>query len=114
MTDTIKAEININDFAKLDIRIGQITAVDKVPDTDHLYQLEVDFGAIKRQIVSGIADRVSAEYLLGKKCPFILNLEPRTIKGVESQGMILAVGDNNGQFALLHPHAEIDSGATIR
>lgn len=109
----IKPQINFDTWSKLDIRIGTIIQVTPVPETDKLLQLQVDFGTENRQIVSGIADKVDVNNLVGKQCPFIINLEPRVIRGVESNGMILAVGDGNN-FALLHPSTSIDPGSTIR
>ena len=105
--------ITYDDFAKLEIRIGTIRSIVKVPETDKLFKLEVDFGNEVRQIVSGIADRVDADYLQGKQCPFITNLEPRIIRGVESNGMILAVGSEE-EFALLHPHVAVKDGVAVR
>ncbi len=112
--------INIEDFAKLDIRMGTIIAAEKVENADKLLKLQVDFGIdpetdlpVVRQIVSGIAQWYTPEELIGKQCPFIFNLEPRTFRGVESQGMILAVGLEDG-VALLHPDKEAPKGSKIR
>lgn len=114
--------INYEDFAKLDIRIGTIVAVDIVENADKLLRLTVDLGerdeageAITRQIVSGIREFFSdpeAE-LIGKQCPFVANLAPRVIRGLESQGMILAIGDEGG-FSLLHPARPQIPGAKIK
>ena len=106
-------KINIKEFAAVEMKVGTITEVVAVPNTDKLLKLQVDFGDDTRQIVSGIADRVSPDYLIGKQCPFVTNLEPRTIRGVESNGMIMAVGTDNS-FSLLHPHQSVENGATIR
>jgi len=107
--------ITYDDFAKLDIRIGTIRSVEKVPDTDKLLKFSVDFGELgDRTIVSGIADRVGdIESLIGKQFPFIVNLEPRVLRGIESQGMILAVG-GEAVFALLSPHKEVPPGSIVR
>lgn len=105
--------IAFEDFKKLDIRIGKILSAEKIEGTDKLLKLEVDFVSEKRQIVSGIAQFNDPVSLVGKLCPFILNLEPRIIKGVESQGMILAA-DVKGQPVLLHPDKEIPEGSVIR
>ncbi len=105
--------ITIDDFSKIEIKIGTIIEVERVPDTDKLYRLTVNVGEEKpRQIVSAIVPFVSEEDLLGKQCPFVTNLEPRMIRGLESNGMILAIGGE--QFALLHPHVAVapGSGAT--
>ena len=113
MSIEIKDTIDFEAWSKLDVRIGTITEAEPVPETDRLLKLLVDFGFEKRQIVSGIADRVEIEQIIGKQCPFILNLEPRTIRGVESNGMILAAGDDDN-FALLHPNQTVDAGAKIK
>lgn len=105
-------KITIDDFNKVEIRIGTILEAERVPDTDKLIKLKVDFGGEERQIVSGIAEYVEVEYLIGKQCPFITNLEPRVIKGLESNGMILAIGGET--FALLHPHKEVIPGAVAK
>lgn len=107
--------ISYDDFAKLDIRIGTITAVEMVPDADKLLKLTVDIGEEQpRQIISGIRTFFEdPQVLVGKQCPFLANLEPRVIRGYESQGMILAVS-NDETFALLHPSVEISSGARIK
>jgi len=97
--------INIKDFKKIDIKVGQILSVEKVPDTDKLLKLSVNLGEESpRQIISGIALYFSDfSVLVGKKCMFVANLEPRVIRGLESQGMILAVSTEDGKFSLLSP-----------
>ncbi|MEL6803112.1 MAG: tRNA-binding protein [Bacteroidota bacterium] len=106
--------INYDDFAKLDIRIGTITAAEVVEDADKLLKLTVDLGeAESRQIVSGIRTYVEdLEELIGRQCPFVANLEPRVIRGLESQGMIMAAGTED-TFALLHPQHFVPVGTKI-
>lgn len=106
--------ISYDDFAKLEIKIGTITAVEVVPDADRLLKLTVDVGETEpRQIVSGIREYFEdMQSLVGKQAPFLTNLEPRMIRGLESQGMILALGTAD-VFALLHPSAEVPSGTLI-
>ncbi len=107
--------ISYEQFVALDIRIGTITAVEVVPDADKLLKLTVDIGeAEPRQIISGIRTFFAEpQELVGKQCPFLANLAPRTIKGLESQGMILAIGDDT-QFALLHPATVVTTGSKVR
>jgi len=105
--------INFEDFKKLQIRIGLIMEAEKVEGADKLLKLQVDFGDEKRQIVSGIAEFYKPEQLVRKQFPFITNLEHRTIRGVESQGMILAV-DVNGKAVLLKPHKKVPAGSIVR
>ena len=109
----VKPLINFADFQALDIRIGEVAEAVKIADTDKLYQLQVNFGDHSRQIVSGIADRVSVEEIIGRKFPFLLNLEPRIIRGIESAGMILAAATDS-EFSLLTPLTDIPVGAMIR
>jgi len=106
--------ISYNDFAALEIKIGTILSVTLVDDADKLLKLMVDVGEESpRQIVSGIREFFSDEQVLvGKQCPFLVNLEPRTIRGIESQGMILA-GGNNESFTLLHPAKTVVPGTVI-
>lgn len=103
-----------DDFAKLEIRIGTVTAVSVVEGADRLLQLTVDVGEPEpRQIISGIREFFADETeLVGKQCPFLVNLEPRTIKGLVSQGMILAGGEAE-TFTLLHPSQEVPPGTPI-
>jgi methionyl-tRNA synthetase len=104
--------ISIEDFKKIEIVVGKILSAEKVPETDKLLRLSVDLGeATPRQIVSGISLYFpDCSVLIGKNCMFVANLEPRMIKGVESQGMILAVSTDDGKFSLLEPNSEIPIG----
>jgi methionine--tRNA ligase beta chain len=105
--------ITFDDFRKLDIRIGQIVSAEKIQGTDKLLKLEIDFGMEKRQIVAGIAESYEAGQLIGRQIPVLMNLEARTIRGVQSQGMILAA-DFGGNPILLIPEREVPPGSTIR
>lgn len=113
MNETEK--ISYADFAKLQIKIGTIVAVEIVPDADKLLKLLVDVGEeAPRQILSGIREYVTdPQELIGRQAPFLVNLAPRTIRGLESNGMILAVGDDT-TFAFLAPHIAVAPGATVR
>jgi methionyl-tRNA synthetase len=109
----MKDEIQYDDFTKIDIRVGTILEAELVPETDKLIKCTVDFGEESpRTIVSGLAEHIAPEELVGKQCPYVINLAPRTIRGIESQGMILAIGTEEG-FSLLHPNKEVMSGATV-
>lgn len=110
----MKEEITYDDFKKLDIRIGEVVSAERVPETDKLLRCEVSFGDElgKRIIVSGIAEDVSTDDMVGKKFPYLINLASRTIRGVESQGMILAIGGEH--FSLLSPSSdEVPPGSAI-
>lgn len=117
--------ISIDDLKKIDIVVGEILSAEKVPETDKLLKLSVDMGPVLeegketkndiRQIVSGISVYFpDPSVLAGKRCMFIANLEPRMIKGLESQGMILAVSTPDGKFSLLEPGAEIPAGTRAK
>lgn len=113
--------ISYDDFAKLDIRIGTIKTAEIVEGADKLLRLTVDFAEVDeagtphhRQIVSGIRSYFpEPEKLIGMSCPFVVNLEPRVIRGIESQGMILAASSGDA-FALLLPHAPVPTGTKLK
>ena len=108
-----KEQIDYDDFQKLEIRVGEIKEVEKIEKSEKLLKLRVVFGEEERQIVSGISPYFEDEQVLvGAKVPFITNLEPRVLMGYESQGMILAVNDDE-HFSLLHIDPEIKSGTNI-
>src|SRR3989344_3357323 len=108
--------ITFDDFQKLDIRIGTIRTAERVPETDKLVKLAVDIGEESpRQLVAGIAAHVpDIGALVGMQIPILANLEPRMLKGVESQGMILAASDDLGGFSLLVPHTAVKNGAQVK
>ena len=105
----------LEDFKKLEIRIGTVLAAEKVENTDKLLKLSVDLGEEHpRQIVSGIAEHTTPEEIIGLQFPFIANLEPRVIRGIESQGMILALGVDKDSFSLISPRRNVAPGSQIR
>jgi methionyl-tRNA synthetase len=107
-------EIQYDDFAKLDIRIGLIKAAERIPETDKLIKCTVDMGELgERTIVSGIAQWKTPEELVGKRLPYIVNLAPRLLKGVESKGMLLAASDEDG-VALLLPERDVLPGTKLK
>lgn len=107
-------QISYDTFSQLHIVIGTILSVEVVAGTDKLLRLQVDVGESEpRQIVSGIRTFFpNPEFLVGTQAPFLINLEPRTIRGLESQGMILAAQASD-TLALLAPHMRIPSGTRI-
>lgn len=106
--------ISIDDFSKAEIKIGTVRSAEPVPDSDKLLRLVVDFGEeTPRQILSGIAEYVQPSDITGRQFPFVTNLEPRVIRGLVSNGMILAIGDGDS-FALLSPTRPVSSGSRIR
>lgn len=134
--DDLKPEIQYDDFAKLDIRIGRVMAAEAIPGADKLIKCTIDFGLKAsapaaegsadhspeandvgerdiRTIVSGIKEWKTPEELIGKKLPYIVNLAPRMLRGVESQGMLLAASDEAG-VALLVPERDIAAGTKLK
>jgi methionyl-tRNA synthetase len=106
--------ITYEDFAKLEIRIGTITSAEKVEGADKLLKLCVDLGTETRQLVAGIAQVFTdPSELIGSQIPVLCNLEPRTLRGLESQGMMLAA-DENGMPVLIRPEHNIPNGSQIR
>lgn len=105
--------ITFDDFMKLDIKIGTVTAADKVEGTDKLIRLELDLGGEHRQVVAGMAATYTPEEFIGKQVPILINLEPRKLRGIESQGMILAV-DVDGKPVLLLPDKKVPPGSIVR
>jgi methionyl-tRNA synthetase len=124
-------KISYDDFAKVEIKAGKILSAEKIPDTDKLLKLSVDFGENQeissieegktvlvskpRQIVSGINMYFpDPTVLIGKTCMFVTNLEPRMIKGYESNGMLFALSTNDGNFSLLEPNQTIPVGTKAK
>ncbi|MEX1123870.1 MAG: methionine--tRNA ligase, partial [Patescibacteria group bacterium] len=106
--------IAYEDFAKLEIKIGTILSAEPVPETDRLLKFEVDLGSEKRTIVGGWAVAYpDPSVLVGKQVPVLVNLEPRTIRGVESQGMLLSAVADDLPVALL-PEKAVANGAVVR
>lgn len=109
-----KLYATIDDFQKIEIRLGTVLSVNVVEGADKLFILQVDLGEeTSRQILSGIREYVVADDLLGKQFPFITNLAPRMLRGHESQGMILA-GSAGEQFSLLVPTNLLPNGTRLR
>jgi len=108
-----KQKISLEDFSKIEVKIGTVLSAERVPETDKLLRLMVDFGEEQpRQIISGIAVYVpEPESLVGKQLAFVTNLEPRTIRGFESNGMLFAVGEGE-LFSFLIPDRAILPGTS--
>lgn len=107
--------VNIDDFAKLDLRIIKVLEATRMEGSDKLLKLKVDIGnSEERQILSGIGKSYSPEDIIGIELVAIVNLEPRMMMGEESQGMILATGDNLENITLISPIKEVDPGSSIR
>ncbi|WGF93613.1 methionine--tRNA ligase [Aequorivita marisscotiae] len=109
-----KETIQYDDFVKLDMRVGTIIEAEKMPKADKLLVLKVDTGIDVRTIVSGIAESFKAEDIIGKKVTVLVNLAPRKLRGVESEGMILMTEDAAGKLVFVNPDSDgVENGATI-
>ncbi|MBQ5892007.1 MAG: methionine--tRNA ligase [Bacteroidales bacterium] len=108
-----KANIEYDDFAKMDIRVGTILAAEKVAKTKKLLKLTIDTGIDQRTIVSGIAEYYKPEEIIGKQVSVLVNLAPKALKGIESQGMILMAENLDGSLSFISPEKPIKNGGTI-
>ncbi|MGX5820828.1 methionine--tRNA ligase [Chitinophaga lutea] len=108
-----KAEIQFDDFAKLDLRVGTIKAAEKVEKADKLLKLTIDLGDEQRTVVSGIAMHYAPEAIVGKQVTLVANLAPRKMRGIESQGMILMAEDANGKLVFVNPSEAVAPGSGV-
>jgi len=108
-----KVEISFEEFQKLDLRIGKIIEASQIPTSRNLIRMMVDFGTEKRQAVAGLLQWYKPQDIVGKKCVFILNLQKRKVMGVESQCMILAAEDDEGNVVVLQPEKDIAEGSKV-
>jgi methionyl-tRNA synthetase len=109
----LKSQVTIDDFSKLDIRVGKVVAAEKMEKSDKLLKLTIDAGVDTRTILSGIAKHYTAEEMVGKQVTFIANLAPRKMMGIESQGMILSAEDADGKLRLLQPNEIVNPGSVV-
>ncbi len=112
-TKNSKPQIEFDDFAKIDLKVGTILLAEKVEKADKLLKLEVDLGFEKRTIVSGIALHFKPEDIIGKQVVVVANLASRKMRGIESQGMILMAEDKEGKLYFVKPDADIDKGSSV-
>ncbi len=113
IAEPLKAEIQFDDFAKIDLRTGVILSAQKVPKADKLLQLEVDLGFEKRTILSGIAMHFQPEEIIGKQVVVVANLAPRKMRGIDSNGMILMAEDEQGKLHFVQPENRISGGNKV-
>jgi len=109
----LKSTIQYDDFAKLDFRVGTITAAEKVEKADKLLKLEIDLGFEKRTVVSGIALHFKPEEIIGKQVTVVANLAPRKMRGIESNGMILMAEDAGGKLKFINPDEQTANGSSV-
>jgi methionyl-tRNA synthetase len=112
-TPALKPEIVFDDFAKIDLRVGKIVSAEKVEKADKLLKLAVDLGFETRTIVSGIAMHFKPEDIVGKQVTVVVNLAPRKMRGIESNGMILMAEDAEGKLNFINPEQDINPGAGV-
>ena len=114
MAELQKETIQYDDFAKMDIRVGTILEAEKMPKANKLLILKIDTGIDVRTIVSGIAESFSPEEIIGKRVTVLVNLAPRNLRGVDSEGMILMTTNSEGKLVFVHPDADgVANGETI-
>ena len=117
MNEENNEEIKFSDWLKLDLRVGRIVNAEDIEGADKLYKLEVDLGKMgKRTLVAGLKEHYSKENLEGKRCVVFVNLEPKVMKGVKSEGMILAAvskEEDKEKVKLLQPDSGIEEGSRI-
>ncbi|MBL4625610.1 MAG: methionine--tRNA ligase [Flavobacteriales bacterium] len=109
----MKDEVSFEDFTKMDIRTATILTAEKVEKADKLLKLTVDTGIDQRTVVSGIAEHYAPEEIIGTQVSILINLAPRKIRGVESQGMILMAKDNSGKLSFVSPTKETENGCLV-
>ena len=106
--------VEFNDWEKLDLRVGQIISVEDIPDADNLYKLTIDLGDKKQTVCAGIKQYYSKEELREKKIILFANLAPRILKGIKSEGMILAAGSKESdKCVLISPEKDIELGSKV-
>ena len=108
-----KGECSFDDFEKMDIRTATVLEAERVPKTDKLLKLTIDTGIDRRTIVSGIAEYYTPEAMVGKQICILANLQPRTIRGIESKGMILMAKQGDGSMRFITPQEVVANGAQI-
>lgn len=111
--EPVKENVGFDTFEKLDIRVGRVIECEKIPKADKLLRFLIDDGINRRTIVSGIAKFYKPEELVGKEVCFIANFEPRKLKGVVSEGMILSAQNSDGRLIVIGPHGEVAPGSSV-
>jgi methionine--tRNA ligase beta chain len=105
--------IHIDEFRKLELRVGVVKSAEAHPNADKLLVLKVDLGSEERQIVAGIRAHYQPEELVGKQVVVVANLETATLRGLESQGMVLAASSDDGRVVVLTPEKTVNAGAKV-
>jgi methionyl-tRNA synthetase len=106
--------LTIDEFSRVELRVATITAAEAHPNADRLVVLKIDLGGEQRQLVAGIRKHYEPESLVGKRIVVVANLQPATLRGVESQGMLLAASDDEGNLSLVTPEKPVANGARVK
>jgi methionyl-tRNA synthetase len=107
--------ITIEEFQKIELRVATILSAERVPGTEKLLKLQIDLGSERRQLVAGIAKHYTPEELIGKQIVVVTNLQPAVIRGIESQGMLLAAStDDSSQLALVTLQRPVPNGCRVK
>ncbi|MBF8247988.1 MAG: methionyl-tRNA synthetase, partial [Bacteroidetes bacterium] len=110
----VKPFISIEDFKKVDLRLGKVISAERVPKSDKLLKLQVEIGPERKQIIAGIAQHYSADQMVGKMVVVVANLQPAKLMGQESQGMLLAASDSDGKLSVVTVDSELASGSAVK
>ena len=113
-TPATSEKISIDDFAKIELRVGLVKVAERVPKADKLLRLEIDIGTEVRQVLAGIAEAYAPETLIGRKVVIVANLAPRKLRGMESNGMIVAASLDGGQPVLASFLEDVPVGARLK
>jgi methionyl-tRNA synthetase len=108
------AEITIDEFAKVDLRVAKVLTAEKVEKADKLLKMTMDVGGKERTVVSGIAKYYTPEDMVGRNVVLVANLKPAKLRGIMSEGMILCASDDEGNLVLISPVKDIKSGSEVR
>lgn len=106
--------ISIDDFRHIELRVATVTAAAPHPNADRLLVLTIDLGSEQRQLVAGIRAHYADQDLIGKQVVVVANLQPASLRGVESQGMLLAASDDQGRLAIVTPEKPVANGAQVK
>ncbi|HEX7407392.1 MAG TPA: methionine--tRNA ligase subunit beta [Candidatus Binatia bacterium] len=106
--------ISIDDFRNIELRVATVTAAAPHPNADRLLVLTIDLGSEQRQLVAGIRAHYTDQDLIGKQVVVVANLQPASLRGVESQGMLLAASDDQGRLAIVTPEKPVANGAQVK
>ncbi len=106
--------LTIDEFSRVELRVATVLSAEAHPNADRLVVLKIDLGTEQRQLVAGIRKHYAPEELVGKRIVIVANLQPATLRGIESQGMLLAASDEEGNLSLVTPEKPVAVGAKVK